>query len=101
MVASVLQTSELISDLEDHTVDFDRLDFSFLWKGGRVWLDVKEKCQRYSLGITDLWRECRAEDLFVIDETVFLRIVWQGGGGYLAVHDVPGARWAYFGPWEL
>jgi hypothetical protein len=37
----------------------------------------------------------------VVDETVFRRIVWQGGAGYLAVHDAPGGRWAYFGPWEL
>lgn len=101
LVASALQGSGLVSELEDHTADFDRLDFSFIWKGGRVWLDVKEKRQRYSSGIGALWPERRAEDLFVIDETVYRRIVWQGGGGYLAVHDVPGGRWAYFGPWEL
>jgi hypothetical protein len=101
IVASMLHASELVSELEDHTADFDRLDFSFVWKRGRVWLDVKEKRQRYSAGIGSLWPERRAEDLFVIDETVYRRIVWQGGGGYLAVHDVPGGRWAYFGPWEL
>jgi hypothetical protein len=27
--------------------------------------------------------------------------VWNGGGGYLIVHDHPGARWLIFGPWEL
>jgi hypothetical protein len=100
-VAEVLAGSALIADLEDHTADFDRLDFSFHWRGAPVWLDVKEKRQRYSAGITSLWSERAAENLFVIDETVFRRIVWQGGGGYLAVHDVPGGRWAYFGPWEL
>jgi hypothetical protein len=50
MVASAFQSSGLVSELEDHTADFDRLDFSFVWKGGRVWLDVKEKRQRYSRG---------------------------------------------------
>jgi hypothetical protein len=100
-VASALAESGLVTGLEDHTADFDRLDFSFLWKGGRVWLDVKEKRQPYSSGIATLWPERRPADLFVIDETVFRRIVWQGGGGYLAVHDVPGRRWAFFGPWEL
>ena len=39
--------------------------------------------------------------MFILDETVYRRIVWQGGGGYLAVHDLPGSRWAFFGPWEL
>jgi hypothetical protein len=54
-----------------------------------------------SAGIGDLWPERDRRDLFVLDETVYRRIVWQGGGGYLAVHDLPGGRWAFFGPWEL
>jgi hypothetical protein len=55
----------------------------------------------YSAGIRKLWPDRRPEDLFIMDETVFRRIVWQGGGGYLAVHDLPGRRWVFFGPWEL
>ena len=43
----------------------------------------------------------RPKGLVHPDETVYRRIVWQGGGGYLAVHDLPGSRWAFFGPWEL
>jgi hypothetical protein len=100
-VASILAASSLVSGLEDHTADFDRLDFSFEWKGQRVWLDVKEKRQPYSSGLRMLWPDRRPADLFVMDETVFRRIVWQGGGGYLAVNDKPGQRWAFFGPWEL
>jgi hypothetical protein len=48
-----------------------------------------------------MWPEVAPEDLFILDETVYRRIVWQGGGGYLAVHDHPGGRWVLFGPWEL
>jgi hypothetical protein len=100
-VASILESSPLVTGLVDHTAEFDRLDFSFSWKGAQVWLDVKEKRQPYSAGITGLWPQCLPSDLFIVDETVFRRVVWQGGGGYLAVHDVPGARWVFFGPWEL
>ena len=40
-------------------------------------------------------------NLFIVDETVFCRVVWQGGGRFLAIRDVPARRWCYFGPWEL
>lgn len=100
-VAELLRESPLVSGLEDHTGDLQRLDFSFLWAGERVWLDVKEKRQPYSAGVGKLWPGRDRKDLFILDETVYRRIVWQGGGGYLAVHDLPGARWVFFGPWEL
>lgn len=38
-----LRESPLVSGMEDHTAEFERLDFSFLWAGERVWLDVKER----------------------------------------------------------
>jgi hypothetical protein len=100
-IAEVLRASPLVSGFEDHTADFDRLDFSFSWKGSPVWLDVKQKRQSYSQGIAQLFPECKPADLFVIDEMVYRRIVWQGGGGYLAVNDLPNRRWVYLGPWEL
>jgi hypothetical protein len=100
-VAAVLRASPLVVDLEDHTGAYERLDFSFLFAGERVWLDVKEKRQPYSRGIAELWPGRDPRDLFILDETVYRRIVWQGGGGYLAVHDLPGSRWGFFGPWEL
>jgi hypothetical protein len=100
-VAAQLRASPLVVDLEDHTSEFERLDFSFRFAGERVWLDVKEKRQPYSAGIRELWPGRDPEGLFILDETVYRRIVWQGGGGYLAVHDLPGSRWAFFGPWEL
>lgn len=43
----------------------------------------------------------RIHALFILDEVVFRRIVWQGGGGYLAVQELPSRRWCLFGPWEL
>ncbi|MDP9074079.1 MAG: hypothetical protein M3N98_07885 [Actinomycetota bacterium] len=100
-VGASLAADARVGDLEDHTAAFDRLDFSFSCCGMRVWLDVKEKLQRYSAGVQQLWPGVGERDLFIVDETVYRRIVWQGGGGYLAIHDSVGVRWVVFGPWEL
>lgn len=100
-VGAALATDRRVADLVDHTASLDALDFSFAYKGMPVTLDVKEKRQRYSDGIRALWPALHEARLFIVDETVFRRVVWQGGGGYLLVHDVPSEQWAVFGPWEL
>lgn len=99
-VGWLLRRDPRVADLRDRTGGFD-LDFEMTLGGRRVALDVKEKRQPYSAGIRRLWPEVDAADLFVLDETVYRRIVWRGGGGYLAVHDVPSGRWVLLGPWEL
>lgn len=99
--AAELATDPRLADLERHTDSFDKLDFSFDYAGRRIWVDLKEKRQSYSAGVQALWEEVPGSFLFILDETVYRRIVWQGGGGYLVVHDHPGQRWAIFGPWEL
>lgn len=96
-----LATDPRLEDLETHTDSFDKLDFSFTYGGRRIWVDLKEKRQAYSTGVQALWEEVPGSFLFILDETVYRRIVWQGGGGYLVVHDLPGRRWAIYGPWEL
>ncbi|MDQ3957329.1 MAG: hypothetical protein M3273_03300 [Actinomycetota bacterium] len=90
-----------LEGLTSHTDSFDKLDFSFTYGGRPIWVDLKEKRQVYSSGIQALWEEVPGSFLFILDETVYRRIIWQGGGGYLVVHDHPGSRWAIFGPWEL
>lgn len=100
-LAALLRGDQRISDLRDHTRHFDRLDFSFAYAGGIVKLDLKEKIRPTSAGLAALWAEVPPEHIFVLDETVYRRIVWNGGGGYLIVHDHPGGRWLTFGPWEL
>ena len=100
-VLRLLAAQERVGNLQDRTASFDRLDFSFLFRGRTIELDVKEKRQPYSGEIRGLAPGVAERDLFIVDETVYRRIVWQGGGGYCAVHDVPGRRWCYFGPWEL
>lgn len=100
-LAAILSGDSRLDDFEDHTEDVDRLDYSFGYGGLRVEVDLKEKLQRYSPGIGELWPELPPQDLFIVDETVYRRIVWQGGGGYLVVHDHPEERWVFFGPWEL
>ena len=99
--AAELATDPRLADLERHTDAFDKLDFSFTYGSRRIWVDLKEKRQPYSAGVQALWEEVPGSFLFILDETVYRRIVWQGGGGYLVVHDHPGQRWAIFGPWEL
>jgi hypothetical protein len=100
-LAEVLRADPRIKDFDDHTAAFDTLDFSFSFGERTVFVDLKEKRSRYSSGIAQMWPAVAPGDLFIVDETVFRRIVWQGGGGYLVVHDQPERRWAIFGPWEL
>lgn len=100
-VGEQLRGDPSLHAVEDHTASFVDLDFSFRYRGMPVTLDVKEKRQRYSRGVQELWPGVREADLFIVDETVFRRVVWQGGGGYLLVHDIPSRRWLVFGPWEL
>jgi hypothetical protein len=100
-VAGELRSDPSFREVEDHTASYVELDFSFRYRGMSVTLDVKEKRQRYSRGVQELWPDLPEADLFVVDETVFRRVVWQGGGGYLVIHDVPGIRWLVLGPWEL
>lgn len=100
-LAQMLAADSRLDDFVDNSSEVDRLDYSFSFGGARVEVDLKEKLQRYSPGIASLWPELPPQDLFVVDETVYRRVVWQGGGGYLVVHDHPEERWAIFGPWEL
>src|SRR5680860_379282 len=100
-LADALSDHPGVHSLEDHTDAFDLLDFSFTFGEQRVFVDIKEKRQPYSLGINGLWPAVDSPNLFILDETVYRRIVWQGGGGYLVVRDHPEKRWALFGPWEL
>ncbi len=100
-LAEMLRADHRIEALIDRTTDFDSLDFSFNYEGGRVELDLKEKINPTSVGLASLWPDVPVSDIFVVDETVYRRIVWNGGGGYLLVHDYPGSRWLIFGPWEL
>ena len=100
-LADVLSSDDRLEAFADTTADFDSLDFSFDYRNARVHLDLKEKRQRYSREYEQLWPEVGPDDLFILDETVYRRVVWQGGGGYLLVHDHPVGRWVIFGPWEL
>ena len=100
-LAGVLAADDRLEDLEDNTEDYDKLDFAFTYRGLRIQLDLKEKRQPYSASYSTLMPGVEPRNLFIVDETVYRRIVWQGGGGYLLIHDYPEERWAVFGPWEL
>jgi hypothetical protein len=100
-VAKLLRSDPRVRDLAIHTDAMDKLDFAFRYRGIDVALDVKEKRQRYTGGFTRLWPEVDERDLFVLDETVYRRVVWRGGGGYLVVRDEPQQRWVVLGPWDI
>jgi hypothetical protein len=73
-VLDALQKDGRIRNLEDGS--FGELDFSFTFGGRHITLDVKEKRQIYSAGVCRLWPEVPENDLFIVDETVFRRVVW-------------------------
>jgi hypothetical protein len=100
-LAAILEADLRLEGFRDNTHNFDVLDFFFSYEGGDVQLDLKEKINPTSGGLAALWTQVPRQHIFVVDETVYRRIVWHGGGGYLVVHDHPGSRWVYFGPWEL
>lgn len=100
-IATLLAADGRLENFTDHTDAFERLDFSFTFEGSDVQVDLKEKIRPTSMGLASFWPEIPSSDVFVLDETVYRRIVWHGGGGYLVVHDHPSARWVIFGPWEL
>ncbi len=87
--------------IQDGTAAFHEMDFCIDYEGRPRWIDVKGKWSPCSGDICALWPAVPRTELMVIDETVIRRVVWLGGGGYLAIHDHPGDRWVYLGPWEL
>ena len=91
-LGALLAAEPRVNELTDHTAGVDTLDFRFTYRGGEVWLDLKEKRRAYSPGVADLWPEVAPSDLFIVDELVYRRVVWQGGGGYLGVPGLPGRR---------
>lgn len=100
MVAA-LRTHPEVSMVSDFTDEMDAPDVRFRYEGDDVTLELKEKLSILSDEFAEQWPEVPRRDLLVVDETSFRRLVWAEGLGYLLVHDVPGRRWATFGPWEL
>lgn len=100
-VHAALDNHPRISHLADYTSEMDALDFHFRFERADVHLDLKEKWQRSGAQTADLWPETPRDELFVVDETAFRKLVWEQGLGYLLVHDRPRQRWHVFGPWEL
>ncbi|HWG74964.1 MAG TPA: DEAD/DEAH box helicase [Acidimicrobiales bacterium] len=100
-VARALAAHPTISHLADYTTEMDGLDFEFRFDGDRVRVDVKEKRQRYSSEIAEMWPDVPGSELFVLDETCLRALLWAEGLGYLIVKDVPARRWHILGPWEL
>lgn len=87
-------------ELLDSTESFDEVDFELGCRGKRVFLEVKEKRQRYR----DAWVEAAQvpeENLFILDELAARKIVLRAPRAYLLVNDVPSKSLSIFGALEL
>jgi hypothetical protein len=100
-VSAILRSDIRIANFVDRTNAFDELDFGFDYRGMPVSLDLKEKRQPYNSQYSELMPRVEPKDLFIVDEVVYRRIIWQGGGGYLAINDQVTSRWIYLGAWDL
>jgi hypothetical protein len=86
--------------LLDSTDSFDEMDFELACRGNRLFLEVKEKKQRYR----EAWVQAAAvpeEDLFILDELAARKIILRAPRAYLLVHDMLKARCCVFGALEL
>lgn len=86
--------------LLDSTDSFDEIDFELGCRGRRIFLEVKEKKQRYreawvqAAGLTEI-------DLFILDELAARKLVLRSPRAYLLINDVPGERFAVTGALDL
>ena len=87
-------------ELLDSTDSFDEVDFELGCRGRRVFLEVKEKKQRYR----EAWTEACAvaePDLFILDELAARKIMLRAPRGYLLVNDSLNERLVVFSALEL
>lgn len=88
--------------LLDSTDSFDEVDFELGCRGRRLFLEVKEKKQKYR----EAWVEAAGtplaeSDLFILDELAARKIVLRAPRAYLITHDLPNERFSVFGALEL
>ena len=87
-------------ELLDSTDSFDEVDFELGCRGRRVFVEVKEKKQRYR----DAWVDASGiaeEDLFILDELSARKIILRSPRAYLVVHDENSERIVLYGSLEL
>ena len=87
-------------EILDSTDSFDEIDFELGCRGRRLFLEVKEKRQRYR----DAWVEMGGiaeEDLFILDELAARKILLRSPRAYLLVNDRMTERICVFGALEL
>lgn len=87
-------------EILDSTDSFDDLDFELGCRGRRVFLEVKEKKQRYRDRWTDL-AGIPEERLFILDELSVRKIMLRCPRAFLLVHDAMTDRLSLFGALEL
>lgn len=87
-------------ELLDSTDSFDEIDFELGCRGRRIFLEVKEKKQKYR----ELWSEAAAipqSQLFIIDELAARKLILRAPRAYVLVHDLTTERYLVFGALEL
>ena len=86
--------------LLDSTDSYDEIDFELGFRGRRLFLEVKEKKQRYR----EAWVEAGGipeADLFILDELAARRLVLKAPRAYLLVNDHLGERYCIAGALDL
>jgi hypothetical protein len=86
--------------LLDSTDSFDEIDFELGCRGKRLFVEVKQKKQRYS----DAWVESSGipeSNLFILDELAARKIIRRCPRSYLLIHDQLGSRFSVAGALEL
>lgn len=87
-------------ELLDSTDSFDEIDFELGCRGRRLFLEVKQKKQRYREG----WVAAAGlpeEHLFILDELAARKLVLRAPRAYLLVNDVVTENLLAFGALEL
>jgi hypothetical protein len=86
--------------LLDSTDSFDEIDFELGCRGRRMFVEVKQKKQRYR----EAWVEASGIDesnLFILDELAARKIIRRCPRSYLLIHDELQSRFSVAGALEL
>lgn len=87
-------------ELLDSTDSFEEIDFELGCRGRRLFLEVKQKKQRYRDG----WVSAGAveeENLFILDELAARKLILRAPRAYLLVNDLPSGSYSVLGGLEL
>lgn len=87
-------------EILDATDSFDEVDFELGCRGRRIFLEIKEKKQRYREGWVAA-ADLEEEHLFILDELAARKIVLRSPRAYLLIRDAMLDRFSVLGALEI